>query len=214
MIKISSLLPEDLRFYFGKTNWSAIRWNSKHLSVSKIQNPPWDPYERHAKHFSRQKTITVESLLLAMGTAYSWMPTMLDINVSDYKTELRELVRHVEYLRGIKSSKALTQNKSDVIEKLDLVKDVINNSIVGTSKVLHLFSPKYIPIIDSRVVKGWNMFFQDIKDVKLIGCQQGVAPEKYFEYWYALLVWKENTDAKSVREIEHCFYKYGGSLSR
>jgi hypothetical protein len=88
--------------------------------------------------------------------------------------------------------------------------EVINHSIVGVSKVLHFFSPDFVPIIDSRVVSAWNHFFQHEKQVLLKGCQSSVPASKYLDYWKALLFWKEQTGLKGIRELEEPFYLIGG----
>ncbi len=208
MKKISELDREYLKTIFNAEFYNNI--SRKRIKTKKVKRVVWDSYSDHVNYFSKQNSISKQTLLMAMAAAYSWMPTMLDIYSDNNPSDLNRVARHVEYLCQIKTSSSLKKNQETVINKLSEIKALINNSMVGTSKVLHMFSPKFIPIIDSRVIRGWNKFFKRNTEVCIRGCQSGVSPEKYFEYWLAVLIWKENTK-KSVRVIELLFYKYGGN---
>ncbi len=69
---------------------------------------------------------------------YGWMPTILNVNT-------QEVQQIVELVNKARRGEALT------IEQLELLKRVFNNSIVGTSKLLHFVSPELYPIWDSRI---------------------------------------------------------------
>lgn len=208
---VTQLQKEDLKFYFSKKNLHFIRWNANRYRVKNKNKNVWDSYPVYLKHFSTQKILTQTILLTALATAYSWMPTMLDIYTNNPHIVFKKLSKHISYFKGIHSSNNLKINEEEVLQRLTDIKKLVNNSMVGASKVLHLFSPRYIPIIDSRVIKAWNLFFQDIKELKIKG---ELSPEKYFKYWFYLLTWKENMKLKSVRDIEIYFFKYGGSLRK
>jgi hypothetical protein len=87
---------------------------------------------------------------------------------------------------------------------------IINNSVVGTSKVLHFFCPHTIPIKDSRVVIAWNRFFELHLDAILSGCKPVIGPAKYPDYWKALLFWKERAGLSSIRLLENPIFILGG----
>jgi hypothetical protein len=75
---------------------------------------------------------TIDDLLIAMGIAYSWMPTMLDIYAND-KKQLKQILPLVKYLGTIKNLSDFDKNARKIEKCLLQLTPVINNSIVGTS---------------------------------------------------------------------------------
>ena len=150
-----------------------------------------------------------------MCIAYSWMPTMLDI-YTDGKNSLKEYVPIVQKFSKLKSSKHLLKNEKIIKEDLVKLAKLVNNSTVGASKMLHLFFPKYVPIIDSRVLIGWNQFFKpdyinypQLKLPDTFPAKIESQVELYFKYWMFLLDWTETIKGSTIREIEEAFYWVG-----
>jgi len=159
--------------------------------------------------------LTRYELLIAMGIAYSWMPTMLDIYATD-KKHLKQLLPLVKYLRSIKNLYDFDKNAKKIEECLVKITPVINNSIVGTSKVLHIFSPQNIPIIDRNVLKGWNItfkkYYKKYPDLRLpmnIPVTTSRQVSAFMKYWRLLFLFKVNTKTKSIRQLEEPFYWIG-----
>jgi hypothetical protein len=94
---------------------------------------------RHFLHFfDTFPKVTSHHLVIAASFTYSWMPTILTLKAEliDRVADLVESVRH-----GISLS----------VAELEIMKATVNNSVVGSSKLLHFANPNMYPIIDSRV---------------------------------------------------------------
>jgi len=163
----------------------------------------------------KAKPETTEDLLLAMCVAYAWMPTMLDVYIAD-KKELKKLLQAVKGLGTIRSVADFDKNNGKIQKWLLELIPAINNSVVGTSKVLHIFYPDYIPIIDTNVLKGWKImvgkYYKKNPELQLpVGIPSVTSRQvnTYLKYWRTLLVMMENTKTKSVRMLEEPLYWIG-----
>jgi len=158
---------------------------------------------------------TIEDLVTAMCIAYSWMPTMLDVYIKD-KKELRKLLVAVKGLGIIKTLNDFEMHNAKIEAWLLQLTLAINNSIVGTSKVLHIFYHPFIPIMDSSVLKGWNIIFKKhYKKYPTLELPNNIPSvthrqiRVYMAYWKLLLMMKHNTKSKSIRQLEEPFYWIG-----
>ncbi|TPG68655.1 hypothetical protein EEL31_09050 [Brevibacillus laterosporus] len=100
---------------------------------------------------------------------------------------------------------------------LNILVPYINNSIVGTSKVLYYIAPKYVPIIDSRVIRSWQAFFGDKSLSKIINNQyvksQYEKYDAYIKYWDLLNNWIDNVhNSVTLREVETMLYGINGNV--
>ena len=168
-------------------------------------------YDYFTNRFSNIATISRDDLLYAIHVAYSWMPTMLHLFQIAEIANLEPLIPAINSLREIKTYDQLNALEDEAREQFTALSRVINNSAVGTSKVLHFFCPETIPIIDSRVVFAWNRFFSYYPAVILAGCKPVISPAKYLDYWKALLFWKEQAGLSSIRQLENPLFILGGS---
>gem|GEM_PF-6683015 len=107
------------------------------------------------------------------------------------------------------------EKDSDINRKSFLVKLVpnINNSIVGTSKVLHFIAPDYVPILDSKVLINWNSFFKNTETptfTKILSASNQI--RIYLEYWKLMDEWKNNCKKEgidvSLRELEKGLFTF------
>ena len=96
-------------------------------------------YQEFVKFF-KNNPIDEHSLILGCYFTYGWMPTIL-------KNFDGTLIDHsiIASLNGVKDGKKLDS------ESLKTLKTIVNNSIIGASKLLHFINPKLYPIWDSRV---------------------------------------------------------------
>lgn len=157
---------------------------------------------------------TKEDLLKIAGLAYSWMPTMLDLFLKEVK-DWNNLIDNINQF-----------NSGDLCIRKELVEELsklINHSVVGASKTLHIINPDLAPLVDSRVARGWNLFFkEEIKCYKIKRlpfswswnkCIEGDHLKKvnsYIQYWDYLIKWKETMNHQvSLRDIEIIFYLLG-----
>lgn len=160
---------------------------------------------------------SVDNILIAMGVVYSWMPTMLNVYASD-RRHLQKVLRAVKNLGKITSIRHLDNNTENITVWLSTIVPVINNSIVGTSKLLHIYFPRTIPIIDSNVLKGWNSQmkknYSKNRKLKLPSTIPGTTQRQvvlFIKYWRLMMLFTYNTKSRSIRVCEEPFYWIGSS---
>lgn len=98
------------------------------------------PYYHFLQFFKNKSEITEHDFYISTGFVYSWMPRMLKTVASSPE--------RLAYLNIVLNGGDLDYNQ---LQKLS---EGINNSIVGTSKLLHFISPDRYPIWDSRVYRA------------------------------------------------------------
>lgn len=96
-------------------------------------------YQEFLKFF-KDRQIDKHNLILGCYFTYGWMPTILKNFDS---TKINDSI--INALNGVKDGKELNH------EDLTIIKEILNNSIIGASKLLHFINPKLYPIWDSRV---------------------------------------------------------------
>lgn len=93
------------------------------------------------KYFSSKTSFAPEDVVLGAHMAYGWMPTVLEL----YPEPGNDLVTAAELLTKAKAGSALTATELESLAAL------VNNSLVGASKLLHFVAPDHYAIWDSRV---------------------------------------------------------------
>jgi hypothetical protein len=116
------------KFFRDGTNFE-IKRQSDYLS-----------YPEFLKYFSDIKTITRHNLTIGINFTYGWMPTIFDFRSDNFDEALDIL------------NKAKTGRKPTA-DNLVLLKNLFNNSLVGTTKLLHFINPDNFAIWDSRVYR-------------------------------------------------------------
>ena len=96
-------------------------------------------YNQTYELFISHRVNSMNDFWKKVAFAYSWMPTIPNIDIQ--KSELNDDLEFWKMLNRL-------ENGLKIDRKSFLVKLVpnINNSIVGTSKVLHFIAPDYVPI--------------------------------------------------------------------
>lgn len=95
-------------------------------------------YYHFIKYFESKKQLTEHDLVIAANFTYGWMPTILEFKSDDF-------VLAVSIINKAKGSNRVSD------EELLILKKLMNNSIVGVSKILHFINPNVYAIWDSRV---------------------------------------------------------------
>ena len=95
-------------------------------------------YYYFVNYFSEIKQISEQDLVIGANFTYGWMPTIMNFKSDDFQLAVTIL------------------NKAKGIERISnedilLLKGLINNSLVGVSKLLHFINPDVYAIWDSRV---------------------------------------------------------------
>ena len=92
--------------------------------------------------FASKEVIKADDLVCGAHMVYGWMPTILELYIDKGNLNLEQAA---ELLTGVKKGRGLTDEALGNLSKL------INNSLVGASKLLHFISPGNFPIWDSKV---------------------------------------------------------------
>lgn len=97
-------------------------------------------YQALAKHFDSVYTFDVDTFIVAAHAIYGWMPTILELTI--------EADDHLS-----RAVSALNRARREFFrdDELDHLVRVVNNSLVGVSKLLHFASPDRFAIWDSNV---------------------------------------------------------------
>jgi hypothetical protein len=100
-------------------------------------------YPEFINYFAGIPTIERHNLIIASHFTYGWMPTILNLDLSngDLVISLLNRARGPELLK---------------VEDLQILKLCVNNSLVGTSKLLHFINPAVYPIWDSNIFRFYS----------------------------------------------------------
>lgn len=102
------------------------------------QNPFTLAYFAFLDYFDQLSYIEPQHVIIGANFTYGWMPTMLRLRHTDF-TSAANILNHVKAREQITNS------------DLQVLIGLINNSIVGVSKLLHFVNPIDYAIWDSRV---------------------------------------------------------------
>ncbi len=104
-----------------------------------------DSYPSILSFFEHQKPLNKESLIQGICLVYSWMPTI--------PKKVTAQINHEQV--------KLFNNANDGYDfdfnELNELKGVVNNSIVGLSKLLHFINPDVYPIWDSKIGRVFGL---------------------------------------------------------
>lgn len=95
-------------------------------------------YPVFINYFTSIDKITANELIIGAHFVYGWMPTILTLGKND-------LASGCETLNRVKVGEQLK------LEELVRLQEIVNNSVVGLSKLLHFIRPDQYPIWDSNV---------------------------------------------------------------
>lgn len=106
-------------------------------------------YPYFISYFARKNTLSVEDFVIGSHITYGWMPTMLEI-YTDNPTN--DLSKGTAILNKAKNREMISDSDFNFLSSL------INNSLVGSTKLLHFINPEDYSIWDSRV---YSYFYQE-----------------------------------------------------
>ncbi len=95
-------------------------------------------YYHFVKYFEGKDEITEHDLVIGANFTYGWMPTILHFKSNEFSSA-------VSIINKAKTSERISDAELNTLKKL------INNSLVGASKLLHFINPNVYAIWDSRV---------------------------------------------------------------
>jgi len=122
-----------------------LKQDAKNIIDSNSDNPSYhETYGVFKRRFGETdfNNIDKDEFTELTSMVYSWMPRILILNweeVDDNWDNISELLTKASSDDELKKS------------EIETLSTLINNSIIGTSKVLHFINPEKYPIWDSRV---------------------------------------------------------------
>lgn len=93
--------------------------------------------------FREKHRLSFSDVVIGCNLVYGWMPTSFKMK-HDFYSSMPDTIRH---LNAVEQGTVLTEQELETIAK------VVNNSIVGSSKLLHFINPELYPIWDSRICR-------------------------------------------------------------
>lgn len=125
---------------FAEITLERLIEEAKHIKIEK-NNLYLKSYPFLIQFFAEKQEFTTPKIVQGIHMVYAWMPTTLK------KLDIEIIESLLDDLFEVKKGKLLRD------EQLELLKNAINNSVVGTSKLLHFINPNLYPIWDSKIVK-------------------------------------------------------------
>jgi len=161
-------------------------------------------YREFVTYFATREVLTTHDLIIGAHFTYGWMPTIL--NIHSRKPE-EDFPTAVAILNEVKRGSLIGE------KELLFLKGIINNSLVGPSKLLHFINPKTYAIWDSNVCKYINGKANQVSNVKnylayLDNCGE-ITLNQRFEQVHASMNKKIGYDVTPYRALELVMFKTG-----
>lgn len=137
-------------------------------------------YPEFIKYFKGITKITFHHMVIGINFTYGWMPTAFDFRSKEFPSA-------VKILNLAKKGEDLTE------QQLAILKDHFNNSLVGTTKLLHFINPKRFAIWDSRVYRYF--YGEEPYDYRIGDCKRYLA---YLEFCKRV---SDNNDYNNTHEF-------------
>ncbi|HEU5137537.1 MAG TPA: hypothetical protein VFU13_20505 [Steroidobacteraceae bacterium] len=99
-------------------------------------------YPHLLAYFQSKQVFTVSEFTCGAHMVYGWMPTILELYQDEPRTDIAAAADILSTVR---------QTGSVVDQDLDRLARLMNNSLVGASKLLHFSAPDSFAIWDSRI---------------------------------------------------------------
>jgi hypothetical protein len=163
-------------------------------------------YPEFLRYFRDVATIETHHLIIAANFTYGWMPTMLR-----FKSERFDEAAAV--LNNAKAGKPLGDDEILCLKRLT------NNSLVGTSKLLHFANPHHYAIWDSRVYQYLHGNFSLYQLHRLVNYRAyletccGITEHRAFPLVHQSINAKVGYDVTPMRAVELVMYMNGLQLA-
>ena len=97
-------------------------------------------YPEFVHYFKMLNKISKHNIVIGAHFAYGWMPTIFDFRSNKFE-EVIDILN-------------IAKNGDDLnVSQLNTLKQCFNNSLVGTSKILHFINPEKFAIWDSKICR-------------------------------------------------------------
>jgi hypothetical protein len=142
------------------------------LNFKKDKEQTYDiSYPEFINYFDSISVISKHHLVIGINFTYGWMPTIFDFRTDRFEES-------VEILNKVKKGNIPSTNE------LEILKGLFNNSIVGTSKLLHFITPEKFAIWDSRVY--WYLTKQEPYENRIGNCETYLKHLEFCNYLTSL----------------------------
>lgn len=157
-------------------------------------------YPEFIEYFKSINKINRHNLIVGINFTYGWMPTIFDFRTTEIE---KNIDLAVEILNKAKSGIDLE------IKDYELLKSLLNNSLVGSTKLLHFINPEKYAIWDSRVFRFLHN--QEPHDYRIGNIQnyidyqkllQNLTKEERFSEFYQLMSSKLEYKPTNFRALE------------
>ncbi len=162
-------------------------------------------YTEFLKYFDNIKKISKHNLIISINFTYGRMPTIFDFRSNDFDQALVILNNAKQWL-------------IPTIEELKILKGLLNNSLVGTSKLLHFINPDKFAIWDSRVCR--YLTWEKVYNHRIWNCKTYLSyldfcnyltQKKEYEYIHKYICQKKGYPMTKLRTVELIMFLNGGS---
>lgn len=143
-------------------------------------------YPEFLKYFESISFIKHHHLIISSHFVYGWMPTIIHI-------DLKEVDRVLSLLNDVKSGHQLN------VDEFRPLKNCVNNSLVGLSKLLHFINPSDYAIWDSNIYRYVS------RAKSLYGIDK---IENYLEYLDRIREIAQHKDYQQLHELVQRYLKY------
>lgn len=171
------------------------------LSAKGLNIQPHDSYigsyREFLKYFEDLNEITFHNFVIGTHFIYGWMPTILELRGTEQR-----MAEVVSIMNVAKQGRLVTENE------LSILQEVINNSPVGPSKLLHFVRPDIYAIWDGKIYQYINGVESDYQMGKpknylayLANCGE-VTSDRRFERIHDLVNAKVGYKVSAFRAVE------------
>lgn len=158
-------------------------------------------YRYFVNYFKKIDTIDLDDIIIGISFSYSWMPTVLK------KIDLTHGNNLIMIFNNIKQGHLVTR------QELLQLKSALNDSLVGTSKLMHFINPEQYAIWDSRVYKfltgkaAHHYKFKHLESYfEYLKLLESLTQEENFALFYTLMLEKIGYPVSTYRALELAFF--------
>ena len=157
-------------------------------------------YPEFIEYFKSISEINKHNLIIGINFTYGWMPTIFDFKTNEI---YKNIDLAVEILNRAKNGSNLKINDYEHLKRL------LNNSLVGTTKLLHFINPEKFAIWDSRVF--WFLHKEEPYDYRIGNIQnyleyqellENLSKDEKFKHFFDLVSSKLEYKPTNFRALE------------
>lgn len=157
-------------------------------------------YQHFVGYFSDIEELTERELVIGANFVYGWMPTIFNFKSARFS-------ECIAILNSAKGDAVLE------VESLVMLKTLMNNSIVGASKLLHFVNPSCYSIWDSRVCeflsgkKRHKGYIEDVERFnRYLSLCKRLSSDKLFEPYHEDLQKRLGYKISKLRALEQVMF--------